>query len=508
MSSVSHILRRNGVLNLPRASPASKTLTEALLWKDAQQNHCYFKQSGLHNHLSHHILAAYDLGASPGLLQKIYDNEASSQRPIVLEEKDKDIAIDEDSWSQYLGDQNAYSAFVTFFESRVSSFGAVKTIEEFIFSPAANEEGKCMLTRLMSGALHPFILLGYALEFGNDALVATGIATACIHIPVSPALFKPESKTDSTTYPPGRWVNGEIGLSVLEILSLLQSSPALKPVMPYDPNALVSARIKSALQDGRQDEIIHLCSRFHVDETLRKAGMMAKIEELIRASVLLLFATGKEGRKPRLDFFLMHLVTSSLFLRSYINVLENPAHKATIIKAFLPGVLLFSLIRGRPTIKPNLLMGATDKPRPPNQFEPPYKQGHGIGSPLNDEDYNPWPALIETSIHFSDSHVLKTMRTLLLAEREYGNTETGRVIGIFKQSEGMTNANANANGMPLSEEQEETFEGIAKLDGSIFVRAAGMLMDYMGWTTYGQPERDDWDRSALGWDDAWNDEDN
>lgn len=51
------------------------------------------------------ILAAYDLGASPGLLQKIYDNEASSQRPIVLEEKDKDITIDEDSWSQYLGDQ-------------------------------------------------------------------------------------------------------------------------------------------------------------------------------------------------------------------------------------------------------------------------------------------------------------------------------------------------------------------------------------------------------------------
>ena len=106
---------------------------------------------------------------------------------------------------------------------------------------------------------------------------------------------------------------------------------------------------------------------------------------------------------------------------------------------------------------------------------------------------------------FSDSHVIKTMRTLVLAAREYGDTEPGHVIGAYKQSEGTTNAGANANGVPLSKGREETFEGAARLDGSIFVRAAGMLMDYMGWTTYGQPERDDWDRSALGWDDAWND---
>ncbi|KAE9400843.1 hypothetical protein BT96DRAFT_956686 [Gymnopus androsaceus JB14] len=471
MSSVPYFIRRNGVLNLPRSSPASKALTETLLQNDAQQNHCYFKQSGLHNHLIHHILAAYDLGTPAGLLQKIFESENSYQRPI-------------ENWSDFLENQSAYGAFVTFFESRVSSFGALKTIEEFIFSPAANEQGKLMLARLMSGALHPFILLGYALEFGNDALVSTGIsssnlsktllstyifhftgiASACVHTVRSSCLFEPEPKNNST------------GLTVLEILSLLQASPILKP-----------------------EEIIALCSRFHVDETLGDAEMKSKIEELVWGSVLLLFATGREGRKPRLDFFLMHLVTSSIFLQSYINVLENPAHKASIIKAFLPGMLLFSLVRGRPTIKPHLLMEATDKPRPPylsatDKPRPPYLSGspykpgkNTIGSPMNDEDYNPWPALIEASIHSSDSHVPQDDADIV---RGY---TSGSVIGAFKQAEGAKEA--------------ETHEGVAKLDGSIFVRAAGMLMDYMGWTTYGQPERDDWDRSAHGWDDAWNDGD-
>lgn len=114
------------------------------------------------------ILAAYDLGATPGLLQKIYDQEADYQRPIILE-TDRKITITEDNWSQYLGNDkyahkylsgtltaltscSAYGGFFKFFESRVSTFGALNTVEEFIFSPAANEKGKWMLSRLMGGA--------------------------------------------------------------------------------------------------------------------------------------------------------------------------------------------------------------------------------------------------------------------------------------------------------------------------------------------------------------------
>jgi hypothetical protein len=34
------------------------------------------------------------------------------------------------------------------------------------------------------------------------------------------------------------------------------------------------------------------------------------------------------------------------------------------------------------------------------------------------------------------------------------------------------------------------------------VRAAGAMMNTLGWSGHGQKEGD-WDRSALGWDAAW-----
>ena len=51
------------------------------------------------------LLAVYDLGASSGQLQKIYADEAPSQRPIILEPKDKSIVVSEDNWTQYLENQ-------------------------------------------------------------------------------------------------------------------------------------------------------------------------------------------------------------------------------------------------------------------------------------------------------------------------------------------------------------------------------------------------------------------
>lgn len=51
------------------------------------------------------LLAVYDLGASAGLLKKIYADEATSQRPIILEPKDESIVVSKDNWTQYLENQ-------------------------------------------------------------------------------------------------------------------------------------------------------------------------------------------------------------------------------------------------------------------------------------------------------------------------------------------------------------------------------------------------------------------
>ena len=51
------------------------------------------------------LLAAYDLGATASHFKKIYDVESKIQRPIVLEEKDSTIVVNDDNWIQYLGNQ-------------------------------------------------------------------------------------------------------------------------------------------------------------------------------------------------------------------------------------------------------------------------------------------------------------------------------------------------------------------------------------------------------------------
>lgn len=112
---------KRGILSLPGATHASKETARQLLSKDAAEHHCYFRGAGMHNHLSHQyvvsfitvqfiyifvsVLAAYDLGASAGLLKKKYEEEASYQRPIYVEEKDKSIIVTQDNWVQYLGNQ-------------------------------------------------------------------------------------------------------------------------------------------------------------------------------------------------------------------------------------------------------------------------------------------------------------------------------------------------------------------------------------------------------------------
>lgn len=104
--STSSINVTQGILNLPGSTPASKKATEQLLFKDHSEHHCFFRSVGLHNHLSHHLLAAYDLGASEELIRAVYEKEASDQRPILLGEETgvvKPGSVTKENWKEYLG---------------------------------------------------------------------------------------------------------------------------------------------------------------------------------------------------------------------------------------------------------------------------------------------------------------------------------------------------------------------------------------------------------------------
>jgi hypothetical protein len=265
----------------------------------------------------------------------------------------------------------------------------------------------------------------------------------------------------------------------------MYDSTTLKPVMPYDPNAFISARTADALKDGRPEEIRRICALWF-SSACTPDEIETKCEELVWVSTLLFAGTGKPGRKPRLDFFLMHILNSTLFLPSLLDLIPNPESKTKLLKAYLPTVMLTLLIRGRPRIDPELVMTYSVTPLPPPTYSKIELDPKTIGDPSDPETVNPWPAILSSVLHAPDAHTLKAIRVLCAAARKYGRTPAGQVVGAFGR------------------DGKETHRGISKVDGSVFVRAAGVTMGTLGWVDHGQ-KAGQWDRSVLGWEDAWKD---
>jgi len=277
------------------------------------------------------------------------------------------------------------------------------------------------------------------------------------------------------------------GHSLLSIFREVYDSDILHPVMPYDPDALLTKRREDALKDGRPEEILRLCNLWQVDVSRGQEELDEKVEELVFLVTMLLAGSGKSGRKPRLDFFIMHMLTASLFIPSLIKTIPSIESKAMLLRATLPVMLLYLIIRGRPRIDPELMMSYTATPRPSVNTDKAKPDPSAVGDPTNNAYVNPWPAIIASVVHAPDAHTVKSIRALYYASQKYGTTPPGGVIGAF-QPDG-----------------SETHKGMAKVDGTIFIRAAGVVMDTLGWVSHGQKEGN-WDRSAMGWNDAWKNE--
>ncbi|KAF8874746.1 hypothetical protein BD779DRAFT_1702357 [Infundibulicybe gibba] len=407
-------------------NPTASNAIERLLERDRNDHHCRYGAAGYHNHLSHHLLAVYDLGASASLLEVIYQLDAATLLPIDTVDrangivKRLDISITESNWTEFLGDDKYYASLLEFFSLQVEARGAGGLLDKFIFSPDANKDGVDMVQRLCAGVFHPLIQVGYGLEFESDAMVAQGLAQAAAHNPTWPQQFRPSTRP----------VSQSNSLPLFEILRQFYESPILKPVMPYNPNTLIFTRFREACEDGRSEEIGRLAALWWSSSPNAdlESDLKVKLEEITWFATLLLVGSNKPNRKPRLDFFLMHILTASQFLPSFLNAIPNP--------------------EGNP---PGATINGTSDALTA-KFDP----------------IHPWAQIIADAIHAPDAHTVKTIRTLFYAaQHPHRNWQ---------------------------------------LDGTLFVRAAGVVMQTLGWVCSGQ-KAGRWDGSALGWDDAWNNED-
>ncbi|KAJ7053565.1 hypothetical protein C8F01DRAFT_1260545 [Mycena amicta] len=466
MSSRQPSIPSPGLVNTP-TTPAARSKLLELLQKDYESHHCFFNDLGFHNHLPHHLVAAYDMGATPALLQAIYDDEAPTLRAINRQGAD----VDEGNWTERLGEHKAYGSYLAFFESKVAQHGAEKTIAEYVMSPKANGNGARMFGRFLGGALHPFLQVGFGIEFGQDNMIAAGLAMAALTSPTQSNFF-----LDETTGLPELVTAPVPGTTLLQLLQEVYDSEILKPVMPYNPDAMLSQRFTqlSSENPARSEELKKIYSKWSLDTTKpNDEEIKAKINECLLQATLLLVSTGKPNRTPRLDFFLMHLLTSALCLPSLLGALSDAAHKTMLLQGYARACAMYVLLRGRPRVDVKLVMGYTDEAQPP----PPaggssWKGTLGHPKPLV---ANPWLAILQNALLHRDAHVVKSIRTLYYAA---------------------THSTSAASAEPL--------EGGELLDGLVFVRAAGVVSERLGWVAFGGKEGE-WDRSALGWDEAWED---
>ena len=178
----------------------------------------------------------------------------------------------------------------------------------------------------------------------------------------------------------------------------------------------------------------------------------------------------------------MHLVTSSLFLPSLLAFLSPPS-QALLLRSYFAASLACWISRGRPKIdiKGFYSSSVTAYPLPSGSLPRP----DASTLPHPDADPNrvkavtptPWLPIIETSLVHPDEHLIKLQRALAHYSALFGIREQGAKEG------GLQGA-------------AEELEGAELLDGTLFIRVAGLTAQQLGRVREGEP-KGGWDFQGL-----------
>ncbi|KAL0959083.1 hypothetical protein HGRIS_014381 [Hohenbuehelia grisea] len=195
-----------------------------------------------------------------------------------------------------------------------------------------------------------------------------------------------------------------------------------------------------------------------------------KIEELAWVNTVIYAMRGfRPGQRFHGDFFFMHSVTSSLFLSSVVSCL-TPRSQEVLLRAYFGVCLTFFVARGCRQIDIRRFYAETDPyPRPPITSLPYPSSDALTGASADAALPNAWASLLQNGMVHPDEHFPKIQRTLAHFSSIYGSRPAG-----------------------LRDLAETELEGAEILDGSLFIRAAGLTADSMGRVLDGEPNSVRW----------------
>ncbi|KAG6807448.1 hypothetical protein H0H92_007516 [Tricholoma furcatifolium] len=472
----------------PGISPESTTALREVLQDNHVKWHIFFNDIDSKSHIAHRALAYWALGAPAEMIKAGYKTDSSYQRPAFDSPGEVTLA----NFKEHLGDRRYYGAYLAFFTKAIKDQGFAPVVEQFVFSREYNVVGDAptgdkpeMFNRHLGGLVHPLIHLGYGLEFKLPGIVAEGLAETAVHdVESSPHIpedfFEYPSHIDETISKFKTLLSpahtSASTTNVFTILARVLADPELGKVQNTDSGMFVYT------MTHHLDALIQHMKDWTVDGTDEK-DVEKKVGELGWMNVALYaiggFNGGREEGGFNADFFHMHLVTSSLFLGTYMSYLK-PSSKEHLLRGYLLTSLGWWVSRGRPNIDIKAFYDSdlvTAHPLPTGALPTPSKDA--LAPPTEDSNKtvtpNAWLPLIETSIVHPDDHLPKIIRALAHYSTRYGELDAKDVTNKFGF---------------------EGLEGVERLDGTLFVRAAGLTFKRLGRVREGE-KAGSWDRNGF-----------
>ncbi|KAJ2563786.1 hypothetical protein GGH12_002385 [Coemansia sp. RSA 1822] len=201
-------------LYLPGIDETTRKEAVRLCARDYLEHHVFFNDRGFHNHLNHHLLSVFSLGAPAKRLQEVFD---LNKEILLPSHSPMDVDITAENFTEYFSNERCYPNYVSFFQRELDAAGDNwKTVAcDYFFDPRVFPLG-------MSGIFHPFIQFGYGLEFESKTIVATALAQTCVHTSTFKAMFSEHVFADICT---GELDDDNHGLSLMQILDKMHQDP-------------------------------------------------------------------------------------------------------------------------------------------------------------------------------------------------------------------------------------------------------------------------------------------
>ena len=141
-----------------------------------------------------------------------------------------------------------------------------------------------------------------------------------------------------------------------------------------------------------------------------------------------------------------------------------------LLRTYFIFTLVLYVARGRPPLPvADFYKATTAMPTPPSssKLEP------APNTLPPSETPNPWLAILQTTLVHPNEHLCKCQRALYHYAENFGNTPVGHFTDRVKD-----------------------LDGAEVLDGSLFIRIAGLTANRLGWMREGQKQRS-WDNGGF-----------